>query len=51
MVRGAALTAGGFFQLSPLDGWPAGGAYPSVRLFDTAARATGLISFRRRHEL
>ncbi|MHB1297297.1 MAG: phage tail family protein [Gemmatimonadaceae bacterium] len=47
----AALTTGAFFALSPLDGWPAGGAYPSVRLFDASARATGLLSWRKRHEL
>jgi hypothetical protein len=45
------LTAGTLFQLSPHDGWPAGAQYPTVRLFDASARATGLLTYTRRHEL
>jgi hypothetical protein len=44
------LTAGTLFQLSPHDGFPAGAVYPTVRLFDASARATGLLTFTRRHE-
>lgn len=47
----ASLTAGWFFALSPHDGWPAEGSYPTLRLFDAGARATGLLRFTRRHEL
>lgn len=47
----AALTAGATFLLSPHDGWPADGIYPTVRLYDAAARATGLLTYYRRHEL
>ncbi len=45
------LTAGGFFALSPIDGWAPGGQFPRLRLFDASARATGLLTYRRRHEL
>lgn len=45
------LTAGGFFALSPIDGFPPGGQYPTMRLFDASARATGLLTYTRRHEL
>lgn len=47
----AHLTSGTWFQLSPLDGWPQGGQYPTLRLFDANARATGLLTYTRRHEL
>jgi hypothetical protein len=47
----AALTAGALFALDPADGWTEDAVYPTLRLFDAAARATGRISFRRRHEL
>lgn len=47
----AHLTSGTWFQLSPLDGWPAGGQFPTLRLFDASARATGLLTYYRRHEL
>jgi hypothetical protein len=45
------LTAGTLFQLSPHDGWPASAIYPTVRLFDADGRATGLLTYSRRHEL
>lgn len=45
------VTAGGFFALSPADGWPADGVYPTLRLYDADARATGLLRYFRRHEL
>lgn len=45
------LSDGGFFQLSPLDGWPAAGEHPSVRLYDAAGRGTGLLMYGKRHEL
>jgi hypothetical protein len=45
------LTAGGFFQLNPIDGWPAGGQHPTMRLFDASARATGLLTYRKRFAL
>lgn len=47
----AALASGWFPTLSPLDGWSAGGQYPTLRLEDAGGRATGLLSFTRRHEL
>lgn len=47
----AALSAGGFFALSPDDGFPADGVYPSMQLYDAAARATGQLTYYRRHEL
>lgn len=47
----AALTAGAVFALDPRDGWPPDAIYPSVRLFDAAGRATGRLTYRRRHEL
>jgi hypothetical protein len=49
--RDAHLTAGAWFQLSPLDGFPGGGQFPTLRLFDAAGRATGLLQYFRRHEL
>lgn len=45
------LTAGTFFALSPLDGYPPAGQFPTLRLFDSAGRATGLIRYTRMHEL
>jgi len=45
------LTAGALFALSPHDGWPADGVSPTLRLFDAAGRATGLLTYHRRHEL
>lgn len=47
----SALTAGAFFALSPHDGWSPGGQYPTLQLFDADARATGLLTYSRRHEL
>jgi hypothetical protein len=47
----SALTAGAFFALSPHDGFPSAGVYPSLQLFDAAGRATGLLTYTRRHEL
>lgn len=47
----ASLSAGWFFALSPLDGAPMLGQHPTLRLFDASARATGLLTYRRRHEL
>lgn len=47
----AALTAGSFFMLSPHDGDPTSAIYPTLQLFDAAARATGLLTYHRRHEL
>ncbi len=47
----SALSAGAFFALSPVDGWIPGGQYPTVQLFDAAGRATGLLTYARRHEL
>lgn len=47
----SALTAGGTFMLSPHDGWPVDASYPTVQLYDAAARATGLLTYYRRHEL
>lgn len=46
-----ALASGAAFALSPHDGWPAGGAHPTLRLSDGAGRATGLLRYTRRHEL
>lgn len=57
MVAGAwtdadsALVGGAFFALSPLDGDPAAGAYPTLELSDAAGRATGVLTYARRHEL
>lgn len=45
------LSAGAFFALSPFDGWIPGGQYPTLQLFDAAGRATGLLTYQRRHEL
>lgn len=45
------LASGTWFQLSPLDGFPAGGQFPTLRLFDANGRATGLLTYSRRHEL
>jgi hypothetical protein len=47
----AALTAGTFFALAPEDGAPADGVYPTLQLYDAAARATGLLTYYRRHAL
>jgi hypothetical protein len=47
----ADLTSGTWFQLNPHDGWPQGGQYPTLRLFDASARATGLLTFTKRFEL
>lgn len=44
------VSAGGFFQLSPLDGWPAGEDLPTLRVFDAAARARAVLRYTRRHE-
>jgi hypothetical protein len=45
------LTAGGFFHLNPIDGFPPSAIYPTLRLFDASARATGLLTYFRRHSL
>ena len=47
----AHLTAGGWFQLDPRDGWTSGASYPTLRLFDAGARAAGLLTYTRRWEL
>lgn len=47
----AHVTAGGFFQLDPRDGWTPGASYPTLRLFDSNGRATGLLTYWRRYEL
>lgn len=57
MVTGAwtdadsALTAGAFFALSPHEGFPPAGVYPTLQLYDAAGRGTGFLTYARRHEL
>ena len=45
------LASGTWFQLSPLDGWAQGGQFPTLRLFDACARAPGVLTYTKRHEL
>jgi len=47
----ALVLAGSFFALSPLDGAPASGRYPQMRLAVTGDGATGVLTYRRRFEL